>query len=65
MGENAAPVVAYICDRKACGETCPSKDGCIHTTDVRHAIGFSEVVPGRFTELAKVIEYDGHQFKSM
>ena len=41
--------IAYLCDRKACGGSCPSllsertdgHDYCQHTTDIKHAVNFS------------------------
>lgn len=43
--------VAYICDGNACEKGCSSGEGfCFHTTDVRHAVNFKEVSPGKFIE---------------
>ena len=43
--------VAYICDGEACEKGCSSGAGfCFHTTDVRHAVNFKEVSPGKFME---------------
>jgi hypothetical protein len=43
--------VAYLCDEKACPE-CPNgrETLCCHTTDIRHAIDFREVAPGRYMQ---------------
>ena len=35
-------VILFLCDRKACGEHCPSQD-CSHTSDIRHAKNFDFV----------------------
>lgn len=47
--------VVYLCDRKACGDECPSlsKEGdpCNHTSDITHAISFIEISPGKFAEI--------------
>lgn len=32
----------FLCDRKACGETCPN-ESCSHTGDIRHAKNFDSV----------------------
>ena len=51
--KDETPKVAYICDRKACGDVCPN-DECELTLDVRHSVNFKgcfeEVAPGRFAE---------------
>lgn len=36
--------VAYICDLKACGDTCPN-DMCHHTLDISHAANFECLNP--------------------
>lgn len=43
--------VAYLCDGKACGE-CLTGDAryCHHTFDIRHAVNFTEIEPGKFME---------------
>lgn len=30
-------MILYLCDKKACGETCPNED-CHHTAKVAHAL---------------------------
>lgn len=45
----ATPKVFYICDRKACGETCPN-EACNHTCDIEHAVNFSLVPNGAYFE---------------
>lgn len=39
--------VAYVCDRLACGDQCPSlaaeTDYCTHTLDISHAVNFALV----------------------
>lgn len=38
------PTVAYLCDKKKCGEKCSAMEGiCNHTFDVRHAVNFIEI----------------------
>lgn len=32
--------VLYLCDGKSCGDTCPSTEGCRHTSDISHAKNF-------------------------
>ena len=43
--------VAYICDEKAC-EHCIHGEAryCHHTTDIKHAVNFEEVAPGKYME---------------
>lgn len=43
--------VAYICDEKAC-EHCIQDESryCYHTTDIKHAVNFEEVGPGKYIE---------------
>ena len=43
--------VAYICDEKVC-ESCRKDDSryCHHTTDIKHAVNFEEVGPGKYME---------------
>ena len=36
--------VAYVCDLKACGDTCPN-DMCHHTFDILHAVNFECLDP--------------------
>lgn len=36
--------VAYVCDLKACGDTCPN-DMCHHTFDILHAVNFECLNP--------------------
>lgn len=46
------PEVAYLCDGKAC-EVCPNDNGyrlCRRTTDIRHAVDFEEISPGKFMQ---------------
>lgn len=47
--------VAYICDRKACGEQCPSLkskgDPCNHTTNINHAVNFIKITDNKFAEI--------------
>lgn len=47
--EEAPAVVAFKCDRHACDYECPN-DECQHTLDIRHAVSFKEVAPGRYME---------------
>lgn len=47
--EEHKPGVAYICDRKQCGEKCPNPD-CYHTNDIHHAENFADVGFGVFVE---------------
>lgn len=51
LAKKEIPEVAYICDEKAC-ETCNPDDWryCHHTLDIRHAVNFTEVEPGKFME---------------
>lgn len=52
--EHAKPKkVLYICDKKACGESCPN-EACNHTHDIEHAVNFSLASNGVYFE----IEYD-------
>lgn len=37
--------ILFLCDRKACGETCPN-ESCSHTGDIRHAKNFDAVTVG-------------------
>lgn len=37
---NHKPIIAYLCDGKACGDKCPNKE-CYHTFDISHAINFT------------------------
>ena len=37
--------VAYICDRKQCGDAC-SYPVCSHTTDINHAVNFEKGADG-------------------
>lgn len=32
----------FLCDRKACGGTCPNKH-CTHTSDICHAVNFDSI----------------------
>ena len=32
--------IAYICDKKACGATCPNPDLCNHTLDIHHSLNY-------------------------
>lgn len=43
--------VTYICDGKAC-EHCIQGENryCYHTTDIKHAVNFEEVGPGKYME---------------
>ena len=34
--------ILFLCDRKACGEVCPSPT-CTHTGDIRHAKNFDQI----------------------
>lgn len=40
--EDGSPLF-FLCDRKACGETCPN-EFCSHTSDIFHAKNFDSVV---------------------
>lgn len=50
---------AYICDRKACGDVCPSEfeeyNTCRHTTNKDHSITLQEGKEPKFIDLG-----DGH-----
>lgn len=37
--DDGSTVVLFLCDRKACGDTCPNPD-CSHTGDITHAKNF-------------------------
>lgn len=39
--DDGSPVF-FLCDRKACGEKCPS-EFCTHTSDIEHAKNFDSV----------------------
>ena len=50
ISEKGVAAVAYICDQERC-ENCSAETGfCYHTTDIRHAVNFEEVEPGKFME---------------
>lgn len=40
--------ITYVCDREAC--TVCSNPDCTHTTNIKHAVNFTEVKPGLFVE---------------
>ena len=44
-------IVAYVCDRQACGDRCTYPE-CRHTTDVNHAVNFFciDTVNGKWIE---------------
>lgn len=42
--------IAYICDKKACGEKCPSHI-CNHTHDIEHAKNFKRFSEGKYIEI--------------
>ncbi len=47
-------VIMFLCDRKACGGTCPNKD-CSHTSDISHAKNFDFVhVSDKLTDYFEV-----------
>lgn len=33
--------IAYICDKKACGDVCPMPDKCNHTKDINHSLHYT------------------------
>lgn len=37
-------LIFFLCDGKACGETCPRPETCSHTSDISHAKNFDFVV---------------------
>ena len=41
--------VLYICDKKACGESCPN-EACEYTCDIEHAGNFKLVSDGTYVE---------------
>ena len=41
--------VLYICDKKACGESCPN-EACNYTCDIEHAVNFSLMSDGLYVE---------------
>lgn len=41
--------IAYICDKTACKD-CNSQSECSHTTEIKYAKHFEELVPGRYFE---------------
>lgn len=55
---NATVVVYYLCDGKACGETCPNSE-CRHTAKPEHALhkdgdnGFDIMVGDGVVELVE------------
>lgn len=52
--------ILFLCDRKACGETCPN-ELCSHTEDILHAKNFDFVdvnINGK-TALVDYFELDG------
>lgn len=49
--EEATPVeVAYICDKKACGEKCPNQS-CYRTCNIEHAKNFKRTSTGNYIEI--------------
>ena len=42
--------ILFICDRKACGDSCPNSS-CRHTSDPGHARHFERDVDGNYWEL--------------
>lgn len=41
--------IAYVCDRKACGENCVFPK-CQHTEDINHALNFEKIDENKFIE---------------
>ena len=42
--------VAYLCDGKACGDTCPSPDFCYRTEQIEHAVNFMRIEEDKYIE---------------
>lgn len=42
--------VAYLCDGKACGDTCPSPDFCYRTLQIEHAVNFMRIEEDKYIE---------------